>query len=147
MNFKFDRKKAAAFLTLCIATVAFFFIIKSESEALGRAAMPTPNPDFSPCEYLKEFGITVDESEIVCDEIRIPYEFNEVFTDYNNIQRSQGFDLEKFKGITLTRYTAPFEDYPDSTQNAYVELLTYEGNVVAADVYSTNLEGFIKALK
>ncbi|MCC8016625.1 MAG: DUF4830 domain-containing protein, partial [Clostridiales bacterium] len=30
--------------------------------------------------------------------ITIPQEFNDAYNDYNEIQKNQGFDLEKYKG-------------------------------------------------
>ncbi len=103
--------------------------------------------EFSPADYITSFGPEVDASALRVDEVTVPSEFSEVYISYNNIQKSQGFDLEKYKGVTLKRYTYPVTNYPDETQSVYVEVLVFDGVVVAADIYSTDSDGFISALK
>ena len=55
-------------------------------------------------EYLTSLGW---EFNTPCEEkeVQIPQEFNDTYTDYNEIQKTQGFDLEKYKGQTVTVYT------------------------------------------
>ncbi len=105
------------------------------------------NEDFSPATYISSFGPEVDTSKLKVDEVTVPQEFGEVYTSYNNIQKSQGFDLEKYKGKTLKRYTYPVTNYPDGSKFVFAEVLVFEGVIVAADIYSTESGGFISALK
>lgn len=97
--------------------------------------------------YVKSFGLEVDLSSLKIDNITVPIEFNEVYNNYNKIQQQQGFNLQNFKGKQLVRYTFPVTNHPKQTDDVYAEVLTYKGEVVAADVYSTNIDGFINALK
>jgi hypothetical protein len=50
-------------------------------------------------EYLNSFGLQLGECTV--DDITIPYEFDDVYKGYNNIQKAQGFDLAEYKGKTL----------------------------------------------
>ena len=77
----------------------------------------------------------------------MPYEFGEVYTSYNSIQKEQGFDLSQLKGETLTRYTAQVNNYPNSDDDVFVEVLVYNKLIVGADIYSVSSNGFIVALK
>ena len=95
--------------------------------------------------YLSSFNIDFGEFQI--DEITVPYEFGEVYSSYNSIQKEQGFDLTEYKGKTLTRYTANVKNYPDFDDDVYVEVLVYDKLIVGADIYSVSSNGFIVALK
>ena len=55
--------------------------------------------------YLASYGWEVEEEAEAIEEIVIPEEFSEVFQKYNEIQKEQGFDLEKQKGQRVKRYT------------------------------------------
>lgn len=95
--------------------------------------------------YLKSFDVDCGEFQI--DEITVPYEFGEVYSSYNSIQKEQGFDLSEYKGKTLTRYTAKVNNYPDSNDDVFAEVLVYNKLIVGADIYSVSSNGFIVALK
>ncbi len=95
--------------------------------------------------YLKSFDIDFGEFQI--DEITVPYEFGEVYSSYNSIQKEQGFDLSEYKGKTLMRYTAKVRNFPDSNDDVYVEVLVFNKMIVGADIYSVSSNGFIIALK
>lgn len=95
--------------------------------------------------YLSSFNIDFGEFQI--DEITVPYEFSDVYSSYNLIQKEQGFDLTEYKGKTLTRYTANVKNYPDFDDDVYVEVLVYDKLIVGADIYSVSSNGFIVGLK
>ena len=56
-------------------------------------------------EYLRSYGWEVEKEAEAIEEIVIPEEFSEVFQKYNELQKEQGFDLEKQKGQRVKRYT------------------------------------------
>lgn len=95
-------------------------------------------------EYLNSFGLQLGECTV--DDITVPYEFNDVYKGYNNIQKSQGFDLAEYKGKTLQRYTFSVQNHPDG-ERVFAEVLIYKKIIVGADVYSTDSDGFIAPLK
>lgn len=96
-------------------------------------------------EYLTSFGLEIGEFTV--DSVTVPAEFSDVYKNYNDIQRSQGFDLTDYKGKTLTRYTCPVTNYLETEKSVFAEVLLLGETVVAADIYSTELDGFISALK
>ena len=112
----------------------------SESETSG-------TDSFSVADYIASFGFETDESTCVIDEIIVPTEFNDVYENYNAIQKEQGFDLSSYKGKTLSRYTLEVTNYTEKEKEVFAEVLTYRGKVVAADIYCTNAEGVILPLK
>lgn len=100
-------------------------------------------------EYLTSLGW---EFNTPCEEkeVQIPQKFNDTYTDYNEIQKTQGFDLEKYKGQTVTVYTYNITNYAgyENRDCVYANLLVYGGVLIGGDVCSTSVsDGFIEALQ
>ncbi|MCD7775882.1 MAG: DUF4830 domain-containing protein [Firmicutes bacterium] len=100
---------------------------------------------------LKSFGWEVDPTPIEEADITIPAEFDRVMESYNAIQRGQGFDLSKYRNRDMKRYTYLITNYAensgtDYTGTVYANLLIYKNRVVAADICSSDVNGFIAGL-
>ena len=92
-----------------------------------------------------EFNTPCEEKEV-----QIPQKFNDTYTDYNEIQKTQGFDLEKYKGQTVTVYTYNITNYAgyENRNCVYANLLVCGGVLIGGDVCSTSVsDGFIEALQ
>ncbi len=79
-------------------------------------------------------------------EIQIPYEFDEVYEKYNEIQKSQGFDLNKYKGKRVMKYTYNVLNYPKEPDLS-LSLLVYKNKLIAGDVCSKKQDGFMHGLE
>ena len=100
-------------------------------------------------EYLTSLGW---EFKTNCDEkqVQIPSEFNDVYTRYNEIQKSQGFDLEPYKGQEVTVYTYNITNYAgyENRDCIYANLIVCNNMLIGGDVCSTSVsDGFMQALK
>ena len=92
--------------------------------------------------FLAHFGWCVEETpseEIVC----IPGEFDKVFTEYNNLQKMQGLNLEKYKNREVTRYTYVITNYEGYNGKVYANILVYKNKIVGGDVCSADPNGFL----
>ena len=99
-------------------------------------------------EYLRSYGWEVEEEPEAIEEIVVPEEFNNVFTKYNEIQKQQGFDLEKQKGQRIKRYTYVVTNYPDEPEYVRANLLICKNRVVGGDICSLKVQGgFLHGLK
>lgn len=96
--------------------------------------------------YLQKMGWTVDEEPIVTEEVLIPVEWNDVFEDYNVIQNDQGFDLDDYKGKRVTRVAYSVKNHPSGKENVQANLLCYKNTIIAGDVQSPSLDGFMHGL-
>lgn len=147
VDFKLPKRRVIlvilVLLAVLLAAVVFRFDVKPEPEE----GVTSGTDSFSVAEYIASFGVETDESSCVIDEIIVPTEFNDVYENYNDIQKEQGFDLSPYKGMTLSRYTLEVTNYTDKNLNVFAEVLTHRGKVVAADIYSTSADGFILPLK
>ena len=148
LNFKFPKRYIIlSLLIFALAVVVFINIVVGIKTNKPTETFTVNFGDVSVEEYISSFGLEIDRNACVIDEITVPYEFGQVYESYNNIQKSQGFDLEQYKGKVLKRYSYPLLNYPDKEKNVFVEVLIFNDSIVAADVYSTNFDGFIIPLK
>lgn len=93
--------------------------------------------------FLKQFGWEVNSAPEETLEIKIPSEFDSVFTEYNEIQKRQGLDLGKYRRKTVTRYTFEVTNYPEATGKVLASVITYKGNVIAGDLCCNGENGFV----
>lgn len=93
--------------------------------------------------FLEQFGWVVDEEPVEVEEVVIPTEFSEVYENYNALQLEQGLDLKKYAGKTCKRWVYQVTNYPRDDQQVLATLLIYDGNVIAGDISSANLDGFM----
>ena len=95
--------------------------------------------------FLQSFGWEVSETPTQTQEVRIPEEFNDVFTRYNELQQSQGFDLSDYAGKRAKRYVYRLTEHPDG-EGVHATLIVYQDRVIAADLSCTEGEGFMRPL-
>jgi hypothetical protein len=93
--------------------------------------------------YLKSFGWEVDPTPCEIIEVIIPTEFNDIYTNYNNIQKKQGFDLEKLKGKRAKRWTYQVTNYPKPIDNVRANIIEYNSKIIGGDICSYEPDGFI----
>lgn len=99
--------------------------------------------------FIEENGYRA--SSPVTKEITIPTEFSDVYRNYNALQKKQGFDLERHKGKSAVSYTFNVIGYVDETGNpdpdVQIHIIVCDGKIVAADIASTKLNGFMEAVR
>ena len=93
--------------------------------------------------FLKSFGWEISAQPTEIAEVAIPTEFDEVYQNYNALQKTQGFDLEPYKGQTVKRYCYAVTNYPGGVPNVYTNLLVANGKIIGGDVCSNDLVGFM----
>lgn len=96
--------------------------------------------------YLESFGWMVSPEAVSVEELRIPEEFDETYTQYLELQKSQGFDLTEYQGKRVKRYTYEITNYPTGETGIQAGLLIYKNTVIGGDVLSPELGGFIHGL-
>ncbi len=134
---------AGAVLVLIIALIASRGSAQAGKE-LGAVKNIKSNADR--VAYLQKLGWTVAEEPLVTEEVLIPVEWNDVFEDYNDMQRDQGFDLESYKGKRVTRVAYSVANHPSGKDNVQANLLCYKNTIIAGDVQSPSLDGFMHGL-
>ena len=96
--------------------------------------------------YLAALGWEADPKTEQAQEVVIPRVFSGVFADYNKLQRQQGFDLSTYAGMDCTTYTYRIMNYPGTGDTVLAQLYIYKNRVVAGDIHSTALDGFMHGI-
>ena len=96
--------------------------------------------------YLESYGWQVSADPIAVEELLIPDEFDETYDQYLALQSEQGFDLTKYQGKRVKRYTYEITNYPTGETGVQVGILVYKNTVVGGEVLSSQLDGFIHGL-
>ena len=93
--------------------------------------------------FLNQFNLKVLPEPIEEIEINIPSQFNKVYEKYNDIQKENGLDLEKYKGKSCTKYTYKVLNYKNEKIEVRANLLVLDGKVIGGDICSVDLDGFM----
>ena len=140
MTATFKTTKARALGIICvvlaviIAVILFVFGGKEQppaQEAVSRRV--TDNK--SRVEFISSFGWKPEEEPSSVGEVLIPQEFDDVLTQYNELQKAAGMDLTPYLGKTVKKYSYAISDYPGGGE-AFATIYVYGGTVIAADVSS-----------
>lgn len=92
--------------------------------------------------YLQSLGLAVEDSDVSQREIVIPDNFNELYKEYNSLQKKAGFNLSQYKNKTATLYT-----FPIGNGKEQAHLIVYKGEIIGGDIENINVNGGMKPLK
>ena len=150
---KLNKRKAVFFLIVLALVIAAVILAVSLRGIKGHTtAVHTPVPAGirSPADaaaYLASLGWEVDPEPLEVRDILIPRQFSGVFADYADLQKQQGFPLEKYKGMDALRYTFRVRNYPTGESDIVADLVVCGQTVIAGDIQSTALDGFMTGLR
>lgn len=98
--------------------------------------------------YIESFGWKSSAVPEKVSDIRIPTQFDDAYTQYNAIQREQGFDLRKYRAYSARKYTYSINNYDnaDPIVPIYANLIVIDGEIVGADISSAAANGFVTVL-
>lgn len=94
---------------------------------------------------LNQYGVETEDYPIERVLVTIPGEFDDVYENYNALQREAGFDLKRYSGKTVWRYSFRVTNM-GTTQEIRANLLLYKNKVIGGDVMSTSIGGFMVPL-
>lgn len=137
------KKRNIAIIIAAIAAILLFLLLpgKSESKTTGTNAGIKAETNEQRIAFLESFGWTAEASPIETQEVRIPDEENEIFARYNELQKSQGYDLSEYAGKNVKRYVYHITNHPDADGNYQATILVYKGKIIGGDVASTDAGG------
>ncbi|MBQ7333733.1 MAG: DUF4830 domain-containing protein [Clostridia bacterium] len=96
--------------------------------------------------FISQFvtGVSGEPSESVT--FSVPENFDRIMLSYNEIQKSQGLDITKYKNKKVTRYTYELEKWGEEEVPVFINLVVYRNKVIACDISSQDPTGFVKPL-
>lgn len=139
---------AAAAAVVCGVLVAAVSLLNLRGTAVSTAASPKGiKSEEDRVAYLESYGWTVSGEPVSVEELLIPEEFDETYTQYLELQIAQGFDLSEYRGKRVKRYTYEITNYPTGESGIQAGLLIYRNTVIGGDVLAPELGGFIHGLE
>ena len=97
--------------------------------------------------YLAGFGWEVAGTPSAVKTVQIPSEFDKIYTEYNNLQKTQNFNLENYRGKTAVMYTFKILNHSATNTDVFGNVLVCGNEVIAGDVVSYAIDGFLTGLK
>jgi len=149
MTAKVDMKKILLIVAAVAALVLALILLLGEDtpNAATTAVTVAPSSNDGRVQFLKDFGWEVTTSPTQTGQVKIPEETTEVFDRYNNLQKSQGYDLSAYAGKNVMRYVYEVSNYPGAKEPVYATLLVYKDKVIGGDVTDTAAKGQIRGFK
>lgn len=93
--------------------------------------------------FLAGYGWKCEESPREVYEVTVPKKFDKVYENYNSLQLGEGFDLKKYRGKTVTKYTYRITNYEGCDGEVWATLLVYKDRVIGGDIATAALDGFM----
>ena len=146
MTTKVDKRKLLIAAAAVIAAIAALLFLG------GGDSRPTANMTTAPAadtndarvKFLTDLGWDVTASPAEAAEVKIPRDADEVFDRYNELQKSQGYDLSKYAGKKVMRYVYKINNYPDAKEPVYATLLVYKDRIIGGDITDTTPGGRVR---
>lgn len=126
-----------AFAILCVA------LPQRSSDVLSNKINKSGKTTDEHIDFLSAYGYNILEKPVQIQEIIIPQEFSSEYEKYNEYQKLSGFDLSKFKGFRVKKYTYKVLNYENSQDEVVANVLIYNNKVIGGDICSTTLGGFV----
>lgn len=133
---------------LCIICIFAIILILQK----GETAVVTSVDDVASADvvsFLNSYGWKIDAESELCTTVKLPDVFDETWEEYNLLQKQQGFDLLPYAGKQILKYTYEFDEFQemDDTSGIFATVYVYDSKIIAADIYSSALDGFIQGVK
>lgn len=128
-------------LAVILAIIIIVFLIFSQI-ASAKTNSIDGSTNAKRTEYIKCLGIEPDDSNVSSKEITIPQDFNEVYKEYNRLQKKAGFDLSRYKGEAATVY-----NYNICGSDRELHLIVCKNKIIGGDIADISFNGKMLPLK
>ena len=146
MTTKVDIKKIGIILAAVVAVIlAIVLIFGGGNDAAASTSVVSNNE--ARVKFLTDFGWQVTTSPTESGQVRIPEEPSEVFSRYNTLQKSQGYDLSQYAGKAVMRYVYKVNNFPGATDPVYATVLVYKNQIIGGDITNTSPKGVVQGFK
>ncbi len=96
--------------------------------------------------FINSQGYTLADGIVEEFTFSVPKDFDRIISGYNEIQKEQGLDLERYKGKKVTRYTYKVENYEGYEGTVLANVIVYRSKIIACDISTEDPKGFVKPL-
>ena len=97
--------------------------------------------------FLRSLGWETTGEVVSQESFTLPVTFDRVLLGYNEIQKTQGLDLSRYRKKKVTRYTYQVTNYEGYDGTVYANLIVYRHRIIAGDICSADPMGFVVSLE
>lgn len=99
-------------------------------------------------DFVRSYGWEIDAHPIECEEVLLPKEFDDVYSQYNELQKKASLDLLPYRGRRGVRYTFSVLNYQSEKGeiSPRANVIMVDGAAIGGDVCTTELGGFMHSL-
>ena len=145
MTAKVNIKKVLIGLVAAAALIIGLISLLGGSKT--EETVTTMSDNDSRVQFLQSLGWQVTTSPKEASQVKIPTEQTPVYSRYNDLQKSQGYDLSQYAGKNVMRYVYEVTNFPNAEQPVYATLLVYKNQIIGGDITNTAAKGAIQPLK
>ena len=149
---KADKRKICVILAAILLVVTAAVVLtkvhnsKPTAECAGVRYTLSAATNEERVAFFGQFGWKVAAEPIEIKDVTIPATFNNVYTNYNNIQKDQGLDLTPYAGKTCKQWVYAVTNYPQNT-DVRATILVVDNRVIGGDLSTAALDGFMTGFK
>jgi len=147
MTAKVNVKKIAIGLIAAVGVILLLILLLGGGDDSQPTGAATVSGNDARVEFLQGHGWQVVTSPVESGQVRIPKEQSQVFSRYNELQKSQGYDLSQYAGEAVMRYVYKVENYPGATDPVYATVLVHKNQVIGGDVTNTGATGVVQSFQ
>ena len=147
MTVKVDKKKIAIILAAAAAVIVGLILLLGGKDAETTAANASVTNNDDRVKFLTDFGWDVAASPVESGQVKIPDKASQVYDRYNELQKSQGYDLTQYAGKNVMRYVYKINNFPGATEPVYATLLVYKNQVIGGDITNTAAKGAVQGFR
>lgn len=152
--FSFRANKPKIIITLGVLTALLvgilIFLSFKDSPVLNSDLSAKASNEDERIAFLSQYGWKIEEDPIEVSEVIIPSEFNETYSAYNEIQKTQSMDLEAYKGQRVKKWVYEIKNYPGYPAESdciRATILVLDGMVIGGDISSIEADGFMQGFE
>lgn len=133
-------------LTLLLIGGILLLLFGTAHSVFKRDDAPDLNTTEGRAAYLKTLGWEVDPETESFRTVVVPKKLDGIMAQYNKLQLKQGYDLNSHLGESCRQYCYDITNYPSGQGKVVVSLYLQNGQIIAGDVHSTAVNGFMHGL-
>ena len=146
MTTKVDKRKLLIAAVAVVAAVVLLIALGGgdSTPTSSMSTAPAADTNDARVKFLTDLGWEVTPSPTESGEIRIPKAGDQVFDRYNELQKSQGYDLNKYAGKKVMRYVYQINNFPGAKEPVYATVLVYKDRIIGGDITDTTPGGRVQ---
>ena len=143
---KVSKTRLAAVITGIIAVAVLAAVIAAAGKEGPGADADAGDTNEERIAFLGRCGWEVNPEPVQTQTVAVPAEASEVFDRYNQLQKSQGYDLSGLAGKRVNRYVYEVLNCPEAEGPVYATLFVHAGKIVGGDITDTAPGGLMRGL-